>query len=69
MIPGLEDPLEKGMAIYSSILAWRIPRTEVPGRLESMELPRVSLDRATEHTCRDGPAPEACGHCRAWELS
>ena len=28
-----EDPLEKGMATHSSILAWRIPRTEEPGRL------------------------------------
>ena len=66
---GQEDPPEKGMAIYSSILAWRIPGTEVPGRLESMGLPRVRLDSATAHTCRDGPAPEACGHCRALEPS
>ena len=34
-IPGLEDPLEKEMATHSSILAWRIPWTEEPGRLES----------------------------------
>ena len=33
---GWEDPLEKGMATHSSILAWRIPRTEEPGRLQSM---------------------------------
>ena len=33
-----EDPLEKGMAIHSSILAWRIPWTEKPGRLQSKEL-------------------------------
>ena len=32
-IPELEDPLEEGMATHSSILAWRIPRTEEPGRL------------------------------------
>ena len=32
---GREDPLEKGMATHSSILAWRIPRTEEPGRLQS----------------------------------
>ena len=32
---GQEDSLEKGMATYSSILAWRIPRTEEPGRLHS----------------------------------
>ena len=33
---GWEDPLEKGMAIHSSILAWRIPWTEEPGGLQSM---------------------------------
>ena len=33
-----EDPLEKEMATHSSILAWRIPRTEDPGRLQSMGL-------------------------------
>ena len=33
LIPGLEDPLEKGMAAHSSILAWRIPWTEKPGGL------------------------------------
>ena len=33
---GQEDPLEKGMAIHSSILIWRIPWTEEPGRLRSM---------------------------------
>ena len=36
--PGGEDPLEKGMATRSSILAWRIPRTEEPGGLQSMAL-------------------------------
>ena len=35
-VPGLEDPLEEDMATYSSILAWRIPRTEEPGGLQSM---------------------------------
>ena len=38
---GQEDPLEKGMAIYSSILAWRIPRTEKLGGLKSVGLQRV----------------------------
>ena len=33
---GLEDPLKKGMATHFSILAWRIPRAEEPGRLQSM---------------------------------
>ena len=35
---GWEDPLEKEMAPHSSILVWRIPWTEEPGRLPSMEL-------------------------------
>ena len=44
-IPGLErSPLEKEMAIHSSILAWRIPRTEEPGRLQSMGSQRVRHD-------------------------
>ena len=38
---GQEDPLEKGMATHSSILAWEIPWTEKPGRLHSMGLQRV----------------------------
>ena len=36
LIPGLEDPLEEGMAANFSILAWRIPWTEEPGGLQSM---------------------------------
>ena len=35
---GLEDPLEKGLATHSSILSWRIPWTEDPGRLQPMEV-------------------------------
>ena len=38
---GLEEPLKKGMATHSSILAWRIPWTEEPGRLQSMGSQRV----------------------------
>ena len=38
---GQEDPLEKEMAIHSSTLAWTIPRTEEPGRLQSMGSQRV----------------------------
>ena len=38
---GWEDPLEKSMATHSSILAWRIPWTEEPGRLKSMGSQRV----------------------------
>jgi len=39
--PGWEDPLEKEMATHSSTLAWKIPWTEEPGRLQSMALLRV----------------------------
>jgi hypothetical protein len=41
---GQEDPLEKEMAIHSSILAWRIPWTEKPGGLQSMGSQRVGHD-------------------------
>ena len=39
-----EDPLEKGMATHSSILAWRIPWPEASGRLQSMGSQRVRQD-------------------------
>ena len=41
---GEEDPLEKGMATHSSILAWRIPWTEEPGGLQTIGLQRVGRD-------------------------
>ena len=41
---GWEDPLEKGMAIHSSVLAQRIPWTEEPGELQSMGSQRVRQD-------------------------
>ena len=40
----LEEPLEEGMATHSSILAWRTPRTEEPGGLQSMGSHRVGHD-------------------------
>ena len=43
-IPGCEDSLEKGVAPHSSVLAWRIPWTEEPGRLQSMGSQRVRHD-------------------------
>ena len=43
---GWEDPLEKGMAIHSSILAWGIPRTEEPGGLQFTGLHRVGHDQS-----------------------
>ena len=45
--PSLEDPLEKGMTILSSILIWKIPWTEEPGRLQSMGSPRIRHDWAS----------------------
>ena len=45
---GQEDPLEKGMAIYSSILAWRISQTEEPGGLQSTGTQRVRHALMTE---------------------
>ena len=44
---GWEDPLEKGMATHSSILSWRTPWTEEPGRLQSMGSQRVRHDWVT----------------------
>ena len=45
---GWEDPLEKGMATHSNILAWRIPWTGEPGGLQSMGLQRVRHDLMTK---------------------
>ena len=45
---GRADPLEKEMATHSSILAWEIPWTEEPGRVQSMGLQRVRRDSATK---------------------
>ena len=45
---GQEDPLEEEMATYSSILAWRTPWTEEPGRLQSMASQSAGHDLVTE---------------------
>ena len=45
---GREDPLEKEMVTHSSILAWRIPWTEKPGKLQSMGSQRVRHDLPTK---------------------
>ena len=47
---GQEDPLEKGKATLSSILAWKMPWTEEPGRLQSMGSQRVGHDWMMEHS-------------------
>ena len=49
---GWEDPLEKGMATHSSILAWSIPWTEEPGWLQSMGFQRVGHDLTTKQQQR-----------------
>ena len=45
-IPGSEDSLEEGIATQSSILAWRIPWTEEPSRLQSIGSHRLGHDRS-----------------------
>ena len=50
---GWEDALEEGIATHSSILAWRMPWTEEPGRLQSVGLQRVRRDKSNlAHTRR-----------------
>ena len=66
----LQDiPLEKGMATHSNIIAWRIPWTEEPGRLQSTESQRVGHNWLTGHACKDcllwlwdffSPDPQVC---------
>ena len=48
---GREYPLEEGIAAHFSILAWRIPRTEEPGVLQSTGWHRDGHDLARAHTC------------------
>ena len=48
---GQEDPLEKGMAAHSSILAWRIPWAEEPGELQSVVLQRDNSLHLRSHKC------------------
>ena len=50
-----EDPLEGVRAAHSSILAWKIPWTEKPGGLQSMELQRIEHDWATDTFSSDFP--------------
>ena len=44
---GWEDPLEEGMTTHSSILAWRIPWTEEPGKIQSIGLQTVDTTEVT----------------------
>ena len=52
-----EDPLEKEMASYSSILGWEIPWTEEPGRLQSMRSQKVRQDLATQQQQQKAKQP------------
>ena len=56
---GCEDPMEKEMATHSSILAWEIPQTEEPERLQSTRVARVSHDRATKQQ-KTASQPPSC---------
>ena len=49
-----EEPLEEGMATHSSIPAWRIPWTEEPGGLQSVELQRIRHDFVTKQQYQIG---------------
>ena len=60
---GGEDPLEEGMATHSSILAWKIPWTEEPSGLQSMESQRIGRDLATEHTHMHKPSLHSLWEC------
>ena len=50
---GQEEPLEEEMAPHSSVLAWKSPGTEEPGRLQSIRLQRVRHDLATKYSYID----------------
>ena len=58
---GQEDPLEKKLATHSSILVWRIPWTEEPGRLQSTGSQRVRHDGATHTLTFHGHTPYTGG--------
>ena len=51
---GEKDPLEEGTATHSSILAWRIPRTEEPGWLQSIGFTELDKTKVTYHASHIG---------------
>ena len=61
---GQEDLLKKEMATHSSILAWKIPQTEEPGKLKSMGSQRVGHDCATSLSLLQGIFPTQGSNCR-----
>ena len=58
---GREDPLEEEMATHSSILAWEIPWTEEPDRLQSMELRKSQTAPSIIHTHTQRHEPRSVG--------
>ena len=64
-----EDPLEKEMATYSSILAWEIPRIEEPCGLQSMGSQKVKHSLVTDHTCVYFIYPRHLGYLLFWFFS
>ena len=65
---GQEDPLEQGMRIHSSILAWRILWTEVPRGLQSMGSQRVRHYLATRQQ-KKVPEPERANGLATWQVN
>ena len=55
---GQKDPLEKGMATHSSIVAWRIPWAEEPGRLQSTGLQRVGHESLSAELLQSNSAKQ-----------
>ena len=58
---GWKDPLEEGLAANSSILAWRVPWTEEPDRLQSMGSQRIGHDLESKQHQAEGQ--RSCGSC------
>ena len=65
-VPALKDPLEKGMATHSSILAWKIPWTEEPGGIQFTGSQRVRHDLATKQQVTQGiiSLPKDCNRLK-----
>ena len=64
-----DDPLEKGMATHSSIVAWRIPWTEEPGRLQSKGLKRVGYNWVTNTFTFSNPTKQGLFLEEIWTQS
>ena len=66
-IPDQEDPLEEGMATHSNILAWRIPWTEQPGRLQSIGSQTAGHHRVTDSDVFVSSPPSPLIYKRTWQ--